>query len=142
MASVLPAQGDNTLTYTGTTGSARYTFNADGTATVVADELKVSYQLGGGVDLAIEVALNGTGTADYSVAEGDMLSTTNVNVDDLVMALTIGGLPAGDSTTLGDIVPFFGEGGGSTPFTCSSTTLTYIPAAEGAQAVVFTRVGF
>ncbi len=69
-----------------------------------------------------------------------MLSTTNVNIDNLAMTLTLGGMPAGDSTTLGSLVPFFGETATATPFSCATTTLTYTPATEGAQAVVFTRI--
>jgi hypothetical protein len=141
MASVLPPQSEGTLTYKGTTGTARYRFNADGTDRVEADDLKVDYQLGGGLKLDIQVGLNGTGTADYTVTEGNLLSTPNVNIDNLALTLTMGGRPAGDSTTLGSPIPFFGETATATPFTCTTTTLTYTPATEGAQAVVFTRVG-
>ena len=140
MASVLPPQSEGTLTYKGTAGTAFYTFNSDGTAGVQADQLKVDYQLGGGLNLDIQVSLNGHGTADYSVAEGNLLSTTNVNIDDLAMALTMGGMPTGDGSTLGGMVPFFGETASATPFTCTPTTLTYTPVTEGAQAVVFTRI--
>ncbi len=140
MASVLPPQSEGTLTYNGTTGTAYYMFNSDGTAGVQADDLKVDYQLGGGLNLDIQVGLNGTGTADYTGAQGNLLSTTNVNIDNLSMTLTMGGMPAGDSTTLGSMVPFFGETATAKPFTCTTTTLTYTPVTEGAQAVVFTRI--
>ena len=140
MASVLPPQSEGTLTYKGTSGTAYYMFNSDGTAGVQAEDLKVDYQLGGGLNLDIQVSLNGTGTADYTVAEGHLLSTTNVNIDNLAMTLTMGGMPTGDSTPLGGMVPFFGETATATPFTCTTTTLTYTPVTEGAKAVVFTRV--
>jgi hypothetical protein len=140
MASVLPPQSEGTLTYNGTTGTAYYMFNSDRTAGVQADDPKVDYQLGGDLNLDIQVGLNGTDTADYTVAQGNLLSTTNVNIDNLAMTLTMGGMPAGDSTTLGSMVPFFGEMATATPFTCTTTTLTYTPVTEGAQAVVFTRI--
>ena len=140
MASVLPPQSEGTLTYKGTSGTAYYMFKSDGTAGVQAEDLKVDYQLGGGLNLDIQVSLNGTGTADYTVAQGHLLSTTNVNIDDLAMVLTMGGIPTGDGTTLGGMVPFFGETATATPFTCTPTTLTYTPVTEGAQAVVFTRI--
>ncbi|MCX6026252.1 MAG: hypothetical protein NTY23_08360 [Chloroflexi bacterium] len=141
IASVLPPQSEGTLTYKGTTGTARYIFNADRTTKVEADDLKVDHQLGGGLNLDIQVGLNGMGTAAYTATEGNLLSTTNVNIDNLALTLTMGGRPAGDSTTLGSLIPFFGETATATPFTCITTTLTYMPATEGAQAVVFTRVG-
>ncbi len=139
MKSVVPDTG-GTLTYQGTSGSARYIFGADGKAQIQADNLQVSYKMGAGINLDFQVGLNGSGTADYTVAEGNLLSTTNVNVDGLALTLTMGGVPFGDSSSLGSMIPFFGETSSAMPFTCTSTTLTYTPAAQGAQPVTFTRV--
>lgn len=139
MKSVVPDTG-GTLTYQGMSGTARYIFGADGKAQIEAENLTVSYLMGGDINLDFQVGFNGTGTADYTVAEGNLLSTTNVNVDALALTLTMGGVPFGDSSTLGSMIPFFGETTTATPFTCTSTTLSYTPAAEGAQAVVFTRI--
>ncbi len=139
MKSVVPDAG-GTLTYQGMSGSARYIFGTDGKAQIEADSLQVSYKMSGGVDLDFQVGFNGTGSADYTVAEGNLLSTTNVNVDALALTLTMGGVPFGDSSTLGSMVPFFGETSTAMPFTCTSTMLSYTPPAEGAHAVVFTRV--
>jgi hypothetical protein len=139
MKSVVPDTG-GTLTYQGMSGSARYIFGGDGKAQVEADNLQVSYKMGAGINLDFQVGFNGHGTADYTVTEGNLLSTSNVNVDGLALTITMGGVPVGDSSTLGSIVPFFGESSAAMPFICTATTLSYTPPTEGAHAVVFTRV--
>jgi hypothetical protein len=92
---------DLTVTDQGSTGSAQFTFNADGTSKLTTVDFVESFSMdmniGGNVmSIPVTLKINGTSTAKYTI-NGDQITFTDQNAGDMVITEVSAG---GDPTVL------------------------------------------
>ncbi len=138
LAAVIPPEITSTgkLTYDGTTGRATYTFTGNGQAGIQAEAFTVQYEMNmSGLNLPMEIILDGSGSANYAVNGGQVLFS-NVDSANLFMSINLGGAAVMPATPVTGLFPD-GETDSAVAFTCEGNTLTLtMPAANSAPVVL------
>jgi hypothetical protein len=133
---------DITVTDLGQTGTAYFTFNADGSGAIQAEEFNQSFSMavdagGSSMEIPAAVTLNGVASSDYSVS-GDTITFTNQQYDTFMMDIDV----MGSTTTM--TPDFFGSADETASFTytCAGNTLTWdvILSSLDLAPVTLTRV--
>lgn len=99
MASIMNNLNSNSsdivVTDQGFTGTATFTFDADGTSSLAAENFQETFTVSVGAggttfDIPIILTINGTSTADYSIS-GDELTFSNQDAGDQVITMDMNG---------------------------------------------------
>lgn len=143
MASVL--QGVGNIELVGQEGNARFDYGADGAAAVTADNFVTSYAGNiAGVGINLDVTVNGSGSADYSVVDNQIFYSNPIG-EGLVFAASMGGnqLFSYQIDNIGELFGMDVASPDEEPFTitCEGDTLQYTPPVDGAAPVEMARVG-
>jgi hypothetical protein len=116
---------DITVTDLGQTGTAYFTFNADGSGAIQAEDFSQSFSMavnagGSSMEIPAAVTLNGVASSDYSVS-GDTITFANQQYDTFMMDIDV----MGSTTTM--TPDFFGSADETAAFTytCAGNTLTW-----------------
>jgi hypothetical protein len=141
-ANIESTAADITVNDLGQTGTAYFTFNADGSTAIQAEDFRQSFSVavnagGSSLEVPASVTLNGLANSDYTVS-GDTITFTNQQYDTFTMDIEMM-----DSTTA--MTPdFFGSVDETAAFTytCTGNTLTWdvILSSIDLAPVTLTRV--
>lgn len=138
------AQAGNGAKFVGQDGRVTYVFGNDGTASVEADNFKMTLQVDvQGVALNIVVSINGRATANYTLSNPNKITFSNAQMGDLKFSATLNGseLFAG---TPDEMAAMFGVSPdpkyNTFTYECSGDTLKYTPPVKNAKPLTFKRV--
>ncbi len=128
----------------GQTGTVTYVFGNDGTASVKADNFKLTLKIKSqGLTIDIIVSINGHATAKFTLADPDKMIFSAAQLGDLTFNATVNGTEV-LSGTPAEMAAMFGLSPdpkySTFTYTCSDTTLSYTPPIQNAKPVVFKRV--
>ena len=137
------AQSGGAVTFAGQTGRIVYTFGADGTAHVDAQDFTMQMAMAvEKLTFDINVIISGAADSQYTATD-DQITFSNGELKGLKISATMNGTEL-FSNTPAELAAMFGASPdpkyNTFGYQCDATTLTYTPPVENAQPVVMKRV--
>ena len=138
------AQVGNGAKFVGQDGTVTYVFGTDGTASVTADNFKMTLGVDvQGVTLNIVVSINGHATSNYTLSDPNKITFSKPELGDLKFSATMNGTEL-LSGTPDELAAMFGISPDSKyntfTYDCNGDTLKYTPPVKNARPLTFKRV--
>ncbi len=145
MKAILPKNIKN-VAFSGSTGLFTLTFSGDGKMAFNADKFHntLSAQISI-LPITLDAAVDGSGTADYSLDSSGSLTITNPDVSGISVGATASGIEILPATRLMDLIPSLKDNltGQAIALgsTCTAKTMTFDTGIADAPPLTFARTG-